>query len=191
MSGYLADMNPGLENSPDNATVCRFIAGDRQAFDEIYSSLASQVLAFLAARSTTMQNAEDVSQDVWNQVWKKRESFDGTHLKGWVFQIARNRLIDHARSSKRHERTSLENGHDIAERIDPGATIQREEELNAFRDCVKSVGGVFVEAVVRTQIAGESPEDLAKQQGVARATIDTRVSRGKQQLRDCMEQKKT
>jgi len=184
-------MNPGPDTFPDTATVRRFIAGDRQAFDEIYSSLASPVLAFLAARSKTLQNAEDVSQDVWNQVWKKRESFDGTHIKGWIFQIARNRLIDHARSSKRQERISLEDGHDIAERIDPGASIQREEELNAFRDCVESVGGVFVEAVVRTQIAGESPQELAKQQGVARATIDTRVSRGKQQLRDCMEQKKT
>jgi len=184
-------MNLGPDTFPDTATVRRFIAGDRQAFDDLYGSFASPVLAFLAARSKTLQNAEDMSQDVWNQVWKKRKSFDGTHIKGWIFQIARNRWINHARSSKRHERTSLEDGHDIAERFDPGASMQREEELNAFRDCVESVGGVFVEAVVRTQIAGESPEELAKQQGVARATIDTRVSRGKQQLRDCMEQKKT
>ena len=183
-------MNSGPDNIPDDAIVRRFIAGDRQAFDDLYRSFASLLLAFLAARMKTLQHAEDVSQDVWNQVWKKRESFDGSHFKGWVFQISRRRLIDHARSSKRHDQVPLEDGHETAEKGDPTEIVRREEELKAFGDCVKSVGGKFIEAVVRTQLAGESPEALASEEGVARATIDTRVSRGKQQLRECMEKKK-
>ena len=183
-------MNSGPDNIPDDAIVRRFIAGDREAFDDLYRSFASPVLAFLATRMKTRQDAEDVTQSVFAQVWDKRESFDGNHFKGWVFQIAKRRLIDHARSSKHHNQASLEDGHETAEKGDPTEFIRREEELNALRDCVKSVGGVFVEAVERTQLDGESPEVLAKQLGVARATIDTRVSRGKQQLRECMEQKK-
>ena len=168
----------------------RFIIGDLQAFDDLYHSFAPPVLAFLAARMKTLQDAEDVAQSVFVQVWKKRDSFDGKHFRAWVFEIARNRLIDHARSSKRHNQASLEDSHEIAEKGDPTAFVRRDEELMALRDCIKSVGGDFVEALVRTQIDSESPEILARQLGVARGTIDTRVNRGKQLLRECMEKKK-
>ena len=183
-------MNSGPDNIPDDNTVRRFIAGDRDAFDDLYCSFAPQMLAFLVARMKTLQDAEDVAQFVFAQAWKKRESFNGNHFKGWVFKIARHRLIDHARSSKRHDQAPLDEGHEIVENADSTEIVRREEELTAFGDCVKSVGGKFVEAVVRTHLQGESPEDLAKEEGVARGTIDTRVSRGKQQLRECMEKKK-
>ncbi|MBC7967121.1 MAG: RNA polymerase sigma factor [Fuerstia sp.] len=187
-----SDKSPSKD---DPELVRRFIAGDRQAFDDLYRIHAPQVLAFLTARVTSIHAAEDLSQSVWVQVWKKRESFDGQHFRGWIFQIARNRMIDAGRTaSARNEVSGIDDAAVVLSRDSDPSEIKameelRNRELNALRDCIKSVGGDFVDAVIRTQIDKESPADIAQNLGVKRATIDTRVSRGKEKLRECLEKK--
>ncbi len=189
-------MNSGKSPSSDEAElVRRFIAGDHQAFDDLYHIHAPPVLAFLTARLKSIHAAEDLSQSVWAQVWKKRESFDGQRFRGWVFQIARNRVIDAGKkASTRNEVAGIDDAAAVQSRDGDPAEIKamqelRNRELNALRDCIKSVGGDFVDAVIRTQIDQESPADVAQKLGVKRATIDTRVSRGKEKLKECVEKK--
>ena len=189
-------MDSGKSPSKDDAElVRRFIAGDRQAFDDLYRIHAPPVLAFLAARVKSIHAAEDLSQSVWGQVWKKRESFDGLHFRGWIFQIARNLVIDAGKkASTRNEVTGIDDAAVALSRNGDPAEIKameelRNRELDALRDCIKTVGGDFVDALIRTQINKESPEDLATELGVKRATIDTRVSRGKEKLKECLEKK--
>ena len=187
-----------LDKSPskdDADLVRRFIAGDRQAFGDLYRIHATPVLSFLTARVKSIHAAEDLSQSVWGQVWKKRESFDGQHFRGWVFRIARNHVIDAAKkASARNEVAGIDDAAVVQSRTSDPAEIKameefRNRELDALRDCIKSVGGDFVDAVIRTQIDKESPADVAEKLGVKRATIDTRVSRGKEKLKDCLEKK--
>ena len=174
-------------NSID-AIALRFIAGDRDAFEYLFGCFAPSVLAFLAGRMA-LPDAEDVTQIVFLEAWEKRESFDGRSFRGWVFWIAKKRFIDHGRLAKRRKIRRLGDEHERTEETDPGERIQREEELKILGDCIEAVGGKFVEAVLRTKYHGVSPEVLADEEGVTRTTIDTRVSRGKTQLRDCMEKK--
>ena len=188
-------MDSGTSPSKDDPElVRRFIAGDRQAFEDLYRIHARSVLAFLTARVKSIHSAEDLSQIVWKLVWRKRESFDGRRFRGWVFRIARNRMIDAARKKGAgneitgvDDTTVVPSGHGSPREIE--AEESRQRELIAFRDCLKSVGGVFVDAIIRTQINKESPADVAQELRVKRATIDSRVSRGKEQLKECLEKK--
>lgn len=181
-------MNPEPNVNSIDAIARRFIAGDRDAFEYLFGCFAPSVLAFLAGRMA-LPDAEDVTQFAFAQAWAKRELFNGSDFKSWIFEIARNRLYDHVRSAKRRRLVSLGDEHERTEEIDPGERIRREEELKILGDCIKAVGGKFVEAVLRTKYHGVSPEVLAGEEGVTRTAIDTRVSRGKMQLRDCMEKK--
>ena len=50
--------------------------------------------------------AEDVFQDTWVCVYRRRKSFkDGYHFEPWVFTVARNAAIDAQRREKRHRGT--------------------------------------------------------------------------------------
>jgi len=183
-------------NSPKSATqeandvVRQFIAGDRQAFDDLYRLHAPGVLSFLAARTTSHQDAEDLLHTAWIKAKQNAGSFDGQNYRAWFFQIARNTLFDFSKSpGTKSKAARIDDVSELRFESDPSQSTSRVEEIQALNDCIKSVGGVFVDAVVRTQLNGESPEQLAQEIGKARATIDSRVSRGKQQLRECLEKK--
>ncbi len=170
--------------------VRRFIAGDRQASEDLYRLHAPRVLSFLAARTKSLHDAEDLLHTAWLKAQQNAGSFDGQDFRAWFFQIARNTLFDFSKSRRNRSKTARID--DVSERggeFDPSERMSRGEELLALKECLKSLGGVFIEALVRTQLQGDSPEVLADQINVKRGTIDTRVSRGKQQLRECLEKK--
>ncbi|MEZ6034993.1 MAG: RNA polymerase sigma factor [Planctomycetaceae bacterium] len=184
-------MNPAKSALVEtNDVIRRFIAGDRRAFDELYRLYAPSVLSFLAARTTSHQDAEDLLHTAWIKAQQNAGSFDGQNFRAWFFQIARNTLFDFTKSPRTKSKAARID--DVSEpgfECDPSESTSRDDEIQALKDCIQSVGGAFVEAVVRTQLNDESPEQLAQEIGKARATIDSRVSRGKQQLRECLEKK--
>ena len=83
------------------------MAGDPTAWAAIYDDLAPAVLAFLRARGAF--EPEDLLGEVMLQVARDLPRFAGgqAELRSWVFQIARNRMIDDARYRQRRPVTSL------------------------------------------------------------------------------------
>lgn len=160
----------------------RFSRGDREAFARLYDEFASRVLAYLASRCRGRLSADDVAQEAWVRVWQGRESFDGENFEGWLFAIARNSLVSEYRKK---QPDLLSDNFDVA--VLPEES--NAEELAALEDCRKQVGGDFVE-VLNAQIDDrETAEQIAARLGIAVNTVYSRVSRAKQQLRDCMKKK--
>ncbi|MBL8819710.1 MAG: RNA polymerase sigma factor [Planctomyces sp.] len=184
-------MNSGQSPSNDDADlVRRFIAGDRQAFDDLFALYAPQILAFLAARTDNLADAEDLLHDVWIKASTHVATFDGNNFRAWIFQIARNTLYDFSKSPRRRKKpSSINDEHEPGGEDDPSARISREEELTALQVCMNAVGGEFVEAVRRSKVDGESPEDIANDLGIDVGTIYSRIHRGKKKLLDCLEKK--
>ncbi len=82
-------------------TVAAARAGAEWAWRDLYRDLAPPVLRYLRARGAP--EPEDLTGDVFVQVVRKIGQFSGDadDFRGWVFTIARNRLIDTARSRLR------------------------------------------------------------------------------------------
>lgn len=76
-------------------------AGAEWAWRDLYADLAPPVLRYLRARGAP--EPEDLLGDVFVQVVRKIEQFsgDGDDFRAWAFTIARNRLVDNARSRAR------------------------------------------------------------------------------------------
>ena len=76
-------------------------AGAEWAWRNLYRDLAPVVLRYLRARGAP--EPEDLTGDVFVQVVRKLEQFDGDadDFRGWVVTIAHHRLIDSARSRSR------------------------------------------------------------------------------------------
>ena len=56
--------------------------------------------AFLLAR-VARSEVDDLDQLAWLRVWKSLPDADPGPFRAWLFQIARNALIDHSRKSKK------------------------------------------------------------------------------------------
>ncbi|MEO2018061.1 MAG: RNA polymerase sigma factor [Fuerstiella sp.] len=187
----LPDMNSAAADSSGHAeATLRFLQGDRRGFNDLYYLHARELLAFLVARLKNRNEAEDVLQDVWLKVWAKQTQFIDGSFRGWVFSIARTTLVDSVRKkNRRQEVADVDDGNDPAVEDDSASDMLRKEELLAFGECLDEVGGTFVEVFRMVKVENKSPEAVADTLKVTRGTIDTRVHKGKQQLKDCVEKK--
>jgi RNA polymerase sigma factor (sigma-70 family) len=93
-------MGPTLHDALDLAR-----AGDPRGFDELYRQLAGSVTRFAHSRSA--EDPEGLTNEVFLAAFRHLDDFDGNDddLRGWVFTIARNKLIDDARRRSRRPQT--------------------------------------------------------------------------------------
>jgi len=75
----------------DRALVERVMAGDQDAFAEIYDSYFRRVYAFTLKRVGNTAEAEDLTQETFVQLYRSLPSFEGrSSLLTWTFGIAHN-----------------------------------------------------------------------------------------------------
>lgn len=91
-------------DGPELANLILRVAADRdrQAYARLYSYFAPRVMAFLRRSGLPGNAAEEVAQEVMLTIWRKASYFDPERagVATWVFTIARNQRIDHARRLK-------------------------------------------------------------------------------------------
>src|SRR5271154_204328 len=76
----------------------RCATGDDRAFDELYRLAAQRVRGFLIRLSGDSALADDLTQETFVRIHRARGSFAaGAAALPWMFAIARNAFLDHAR----------------------------------------------------------------------------------------------
>lgn len=83
-----------------DSVVEKFIAGDRNAFREIYDSTINYVGAIAYRMTGSVHHAEELCQEIFIKLWNKREQFRGdSSFKTWFHKLAVNTILDYCRSS--------------------------------------------------------------------------------------------
>jgi RNA polymerase sigma-70 factor (ECF subfamily) len=78
------------------------IAGDAAAHRAFLALVATHLRAFFRARLNGAPDAEDLLQETLIALHTKRDTFDPTYpAAAWIYAIARYRLIDHLRRTRR------------------------------------------------------------------------------------------
>lgn len=142
---------------------------------------------FILKRVESAAVAEDLLQEVFVRVHARIGSLkDEDSLNAWLYQIARNAIIDHYRSEKRSA--------ELTESLVETDEAERSEQ-QALAECVlpfvKQLPEPYREAIMLTEIEGMSQIDLAKKLGLSPSGAKSRVQRGrakiKEMLLDCCE----
>ncbi|MCH9655017.1 MAG: sigma-70 family RNA polymerase sigma factor [Planctomycetes bacterium] len=155
------------------------------AFNSLYDRHAPFLLAFLKVRVSPHINASDIAQETWMRAWQKIPThFDGSHFRGWLFQIARNLLLDEFRKKKT---TSLNEDIDLPETQDSAQEFIQQEEKTKLRDCMSQLDEVR-QKIVKLRLSGESHREISERLNVEYNTVQTRFHRAKQFLEDCVNQ---
>src|SRR5258708_6291322 len=69
-------------------------------FEQAYTSYADKIYRFLYWQTRDQALAEDLTGEAFSRAWRSRERFRDGSLQAWLFQIARNLLIDYRRKKK-------------------------------------------------------------------------------------------
>jgi len=100
------------ETDPDAILMLRVKRGDRRAFTELVGKYQQPVLNFIFRTVRDENEAEDLAQNVFVQVWKSRARYQRTaKFSTWLFTIARNLCLNELRRRSRHPADSIEEAH--------------------------------------------------------------------------------
>ena len=98
----------GVPADPDVATMLRVQAGDPEAFPELFRRLGPRVLRFARRLVGNDARAEEVTQDVFVQIFRFRHRYQPqSRLTTWVFRIATNLCLNELRRPERQLRVDL------------------------------------------------------------------------------------
>jgi RNA polymerase sigma-70 factor (ECF subfamily) len=106
---------------------------------------------------------------------------DPGKLQGWIFLVARNAVIDHYRTRK----VTVEVPETLPD--DRGAEGAEIEQLKAaFRRMIDALPEAYREAIRLTEFEGLTQKELANHLGISLSGAKSRVQRGREQLRQSL-----
>ena len=159
---------------------------DRQISD-VVGREESRLRRFIRRRVPDPRDADDIVQDVFTALVEANQLLMPIeHVTGWLFQVARNRIIDLFRR-KRPERLEFE---DLLPSPDagPDALYERSARLAALEDAIAALPPEQRDVFVQHEIEGRSFKDIAESTGVNVNTLLSRkryaVLRLREALRD-------
>jgi RNA polymerase sigma factor (sigma-70 family) len=157
------------------------LTDDPEAFRACYEELGPMVLAYVQ-RFVPRDEAEDVRQQVFLEVWRSRARFDADRrLEPWVLAIAKRRAIDHLR---RRSRTPT---HPVAELPSARADGRRaftdlHAEAAEIRDALDVLPADQRETLELAYFHDMTQTQIAERLGVPLGTVKARSFRALRKL---------
>src|SRR5215510_3950250 len=157
---------------------------DRRIAD-VVARERTRLLRFIRRRVADPGDAEDILQDAFvalveaNQLLMPIE-----HVTGWLFRVARNRIVDLFRRRK-PEPLEFE---DLLPSPDagPDAIYERHRLLDALEDALAALPPEQRDVFIRHEVDGQSFKDIAAETGVNVNTLLSRKRYAVLRLRDAL-----
>ncbi|WP_236430558.1 RNA polymerase sigma factor [Pseudomonas syringae] len=119
--------------SSDESLLARYREGDGAAFEILYARHRQGLYRFLLGLSGKAELADEVFQETWLSLIRSASQPQGrATFRTWLFQIARNRLIDHWRKHGVHQ--PLHDSYDEQSHAVSDETNDPEQLLSLSRD---------------------------------------------------------
>jgi len=156
----------------------------RKACAALYRRHAPGLLIFLSSR-VSRPDLEDAHQTVWERVWRSLPvSYRSGNFRAWIFQIAKNYLVDCSRRKKTE--TYDEPDAWIDESVmSPDRQAEENERMAGLKLCLEQLEETM-RRVVRGRLSGEAYQQISDSAGLEPAQAHKLFHVGKRLLQDCV-----
>jgi RNA polymerase sigma factor (sigma-70 family) len=147
-----------------------------QRISEVFEREQSRLKNFIRRRVPDPRQAEDILQDVFTElVEANRLLMPIDYITGWLFRVARNRIIDLFRK-KKPENEDLLRFENLLPSPDPGpeALYARSVLVNEILLAIEELPAEQRDVFVAHELAGQSFKEIAGQTGI---NINTLLAR--------------
>lgn len=182
----------------DETLLANIATGDSEALSALYDKYQRRIYSLVLKIVRNEDDAAEVMQDVFLQVWEKAGLFDQERgsFGAWLTTLAHNKAINVLRS-RRYKKSALEVRQDLEELsgVVSDATIERrtalDEQVEASdREQMLSLLAQIPEAqrqaLTMAYYSGYSQTEIADALGVPLGTVKTRMRQGMIKLRDML-----
>jgi len=151
--------------------------------EQVWEEFQTQLQAFILQRVSDPVATEDLLQEVFVKIHQSIESLeDNTKLESWVYQIARNTIIDHYRTTKSYDK--IESAPLVEEEyINMDAATQLAPALHGL---VEQLPKHYRRAIELTEFEGLTQKEMGQHLGLSISGAKSRVQRAREQLKEML-----
>ena len=194
MSTSMSDTLSGTLS--DDQLMLRYGEGDLAAFRELYRRHQQGLYRFIAWRSPRADWVDDIVQDSWVKLHHARARYrPDASFRTYLYQIARNRLLDLLRQQQHLLAADLGTGTDGRDVFDvladaahdvpaPDAVLQSRQQRDSLHLALAALPGEQKEAVILQQFCGMSLDDIAAVVAAPVETVKSRLRYAMRKLRE-------
>jgi RNA polymerase sigma-70 factor (ECF subfamily) len=173
-----------IDGSPTDADLIHRIRdGETARLAELYRRFGRAVYGVAFRMTADKGSAEEITQDVFERVWKKPGSYEPglASVQTWIMRIARNRCIDELRRRKpRPEHAAAEwqrywEQNTPSSREVPEEQMARQSERLRVKDAVSTLPAEQREALSMAFFGGYTHVQIARALGQPVGSIKTRI----------------
>ena len=168
----------------------RASAGDPSAFNRLMEAHERRMYAVALRMCANREDAQDCLQEAMLRVYRAIGGFKGqSTFSTWVYRITMNTCLDELRRKKNKQNASLDSlldmGWSPADESDtPERHAVRSEASRQLHSAIRELPEDMRAAVVLRDIQGLSYEEIAQALDINVGTIKSRISRGREKLRE-------
>jgi len=178
---------PAQEN--DVELLKAIVARDEVALAQLYDRYRVILFGLLMRILNNREEAEDVLQEVFLQVWRKAEDFDEDRGRPftWLVTLARSRGIDRLRTLGARERVAEASAREVPEEVSDAATDAfKSEQRGIVSDALAKLPDEQKRPLMLAYFDGLTQSEIATHLGAPLGTVKTRMRTGLIRLRELL-----
>ena len=146
---------------------------DEIAFSEIFDFFAPKINAYYIQNNLSIEQAEELTQEVLSAIWLKAELFDPKKSKfiTWSFTIARNKKIDFYRKNQKN----VANEEDIRDFLYTENKSDDYEIESTIRDITQDLDENQKKLIKMSFFEQKSHKNIARELEIPLGTVKSRI----------------
>jgi RNA polymerase sigma factor (sigma-70 family) len=171
------------------AALKRVADGDRAALQDVYRRTSAKLYGIALRIFPDGDEAEDVLQDAFINIWQKAGSFDPARASPitWLVALTRNRAIDRLRAKGKRVMAPLDLAAEVADER-PGAEqclIAHEADARILA-CIETLAKDDATLIRTAFFDGATYADISARASTPLGTVKSRIRRALMKLRACL-----
>lgn len=171
-----------------NELLLKVAERDRHAFSVFYDELSALVFGLSLRTTKSRALAEEVTQEVFIQIWDQADRFDPTKgsARSWVATIAHRRAVDVVRRAQASTKRDEGQPGDTPV-VDVAEMVVDDDERSRVRRAMEDLTDLQREAIELAYFGGLTYRQVAERLDAPLGTVKTRMRDGLARIRTTME----
>lgn len=170
----------------DEELLQQVLAGDQNALRMLVDRYKAYVFAIILNLLPGSNDAEDIAQEVFLQVYRSLPDYRPQNFKAWLGKIVLNKTLDWKRShSKFNQQEPLNIGYltDESESRAPDLLLIKNENKDQLREICRQLPRIYGEIIQEYYFESRSYAEIAKRGGVSIKTVESRLYRARSMIK--------
>lgn len=156
---------------------------NQEEFESLFRKYSDVIYRLCVYKTSKEDLARELTQETFLRLWKTISSNKRINrAKQYIYQIARNLIIDHYKSKKTISLGELQEGG-----FEPASNESSAElmaDVSILKDTINSLDKEFRDVVYMRLVEGMKVQEISEILNISENLVSVRINRGKQKLQE-------